>query len=137
MPKSHKKHSVKINAEKTASSGTNPIPRTSLYLSNKRMHNMLRTICLQQHCYMFRCLYVNLMELIILYTKVTKVQTGPCGPPSLLYNGYRVSFQGLIRPGRGASTSALAEVDGRVRATHLLPLWAFVACSMVTFTFTF
>jgi hypothetical protein len=25
----------------------------------------------------------------------------PWGPPSLLYNGYRVSFQGVKRPGRG------------------------------------
>ena len=30
-----------------------------------------------------------------------------------------------------------AEVEGRVELyIHLLPLWAFVACSMVTFTFT-
>jgi hypothetical protein len=27
----------------------------------------------------------------------------PWGPPSLLYNGYRVSFPGVKRPGRGAS----------------------------------
>jgi hypothetical protein len=25
----------------------------------------------------------------------------PWGPPSLLYNGYRVSFPGVKRPGRG------------------------------------
>ena len=25
----------------------------------------------------------------------------PRGPPSLLYNGYRVSFPGIKRPGRG------------------------------------
>jgi hypothetical protein len=27
----------------------------------------------------------------------------PWGPPRLLYNGYRVSFSGVKRPGRGAS----------------------------------
>ena len=25
----------------------------------------------------------------------------PWGPPNLLYNGYRLSFQGVRRPGRG------------------------------------
>ena len=29
------------------------------------------------------------------------VQTGPWGPPSLLYNGYTGSFRGVKRPGRG------------------------------------
>jgi hypothetical protein len=29
------------------------------------------------------------------------VQTGPGAPPSLLYNGYRVPFPGVKRPGRG------------------------------------
>jgi hypothetical protein len=41
----------------------------------------------------------------------------PWGPPSLLYNGYRVSFPGVKRPGRGADhpPSSSAEVKERVK----------------------
>jgi hypothetical protein len=44
------------------------------------------------------------------------VQTGPGGPPSLLYNGYRVSFPGVKRPGRGVDhpPPSNAEVKQRV-----------------------
>ena len=40
----------------------------------------------------------------------------PCGPPSLLYNGYRISFPGVKRPGRGADhpPPTRAEVKERV-----------------------
>jgi hypothetical protein len=40
----------------------------------------------------------------------------PWGPPSLLYNGYRVSFPGVKRPGRGVDhpPSSSAEVKERV-----------------------
>ena len=31
----------------------------------------------------------------------TPLPDRPCGPPSLLYNRYRVSFPGIKRPGRG------------------------------------
>jgi hypothetical protein len=31
------------------------------------------------------------------------VQTGPLGPPSLLYNEYRISFPGVKLPGRGVN----------------------------------
>ena len=37
----------------------------------------------------------------------------PWGPPSLLYNGYRVSFPGVMRPGRGVEHLS-AEVKERV-----------------------
>jgi hypothetical protein len=41
---------------------------------------------------------------------------GPWGPPSLLYSGYRVSFQGVKRPGRGLNhpSPSSAEVKERV-----------------------
>ena len=44
------------------------------------------------------------------------VQTGPGGPPSFLYNRYRVSFPGFKRPWRGVNHSPLprAEVKERV-----------------------
>jgi hypothetical protein len=40
----------------------------------------------------------------------------PWGPPSLLYNGYRVSFPGIMRPGRGVDhpPSSSARVKERV-----------------------
>ena len=40
----------------------------------------------------------------------------PWGPPSLLYNGYRVFFPGVQRPGRGVNNPppSSAEVKGRV-----------------------
>ena len=61
----------------------------------------------------------------------------PWGPPSLLYNGYRVSFLGVKRPGRGVDhpLPSSAKVKERV-VIPLLPLWVFVACSRVTFTST-
>jgi len=41
----------------------------------------------------------------------------PWGPPNLLYNGYRISFPGVKRPGRGVDHSPLtrAEVKERVQ----------------------
>ena len=68
----------------------------------------------------------------------------PWGPPSLLYNGYRVFPWGKERPGRDAdpSPSSSAEVM-KGRAIPLPPpLWAvrpvqsLSACTRVTFTFT-
>jgi hypothetical protein len=43
-------------------------------------------------------------------------QDPPWGPPSLLYNGYRVSFPGVKRSGRGVNhpTPSSAEVKERV-----------------------
>jgi len=53
--------------------------------------------------------------------KLGKVTVGgcpdrPCGPPSLLYNGYRVFPEGKVQPGRDAdpSSPSSAEVKNRV-----------------------
>jgi hypothetical protein len=63
----------------------------------------------------------------------------PWGPPSHLYNGYRVSFPGVKRPERGVDNppSSCAEVKERVELYLYSSTWAFVACSRVNFTFTF
>jgi hypothetical protein len=62
----------------------------------------------------------------------------PWGPPSLLYNGYRL-FPGVKPPGRGVDhpPSLSAEVKERVQLYLYSPLWAFVACSRVNFSFIF
>ena len=62
----------------------------------------------------------------------------PWGPPSLLYNGYRVSLPGVRRPGRDIDHPPLpnAEVKGRIEL-YPCSLWVFVKCYRVTFTFTF
>jgi len=64
-------------------------------------------------------------------------QTGPAIHPAscVMDTG---SFPGAKRPGLGVghSTPSIAEVKERVES-YLYPLWAFVACSGVTFTFTF
>jgi len=69
------------------------------------------------------------------------VQTGPGGPPSLLYNGYRVFPGGKERPGRDVEPShPSSAVVKKSRAIPLLPLWAvwpvqsLSACKMVNFT---
>jgi hypothetical protein len=61
------------------------------------------------------------------------------GPTSLLYSRYQFSFSGVKRPGRGVHhpPPSSAKVKRKSTATPLLPLWAFVACSRVNFTFTF
>ena len=41
------------------------------------------------------------------------------GPPSLLYNGYRVYFPGVKRPGRGVDPTSSCEAKGRVWALGL------------------
>ena len=47
------------------------------------------------------------------------------GPPSLLYNGYRVFSGGKDRPGRDADPSfLLVPWSRKSRAIPLLPLWA-------------
>jgi hypothetical protein len=53
----------------------------------------------------------------------------------LLYYGYRLSSPGVKQPGRGVNhpPPSSAEVKERV----VLPLWAFMACSRLEFTFTF
>ena len=53
----------------------------------------------------------------------------PCGPPSLLHNGYRVSFLWVKRSGLGGNhqPSSGAEVKARVEIC-LFPLWAYMAC---------
>jgi len=68
----------------------------------------------------------------------------PWGPPSLLYNGYRVFHGGKERPGRDADPSPLLLPWSRKsRAIPLFPLWAvrpvqsLSACTMVHFTFTY
>ena len=66
----------------------------------------------------------------------------PWGPPSLLYNGYRVFSRGKERPGRDTDLSPLLVPWSRKsRAIPLLPLWAvwpvqsLGACTRVHFTF--
>ena len=58
----------------------------------------------------------------------------PWGAPSLLYNGYRVSFSGVKRPDHSVNhpPPSSSEVKERVE----LYLWAFMTCSRVNFTFT-
>ena len=60
------------------------------------------------------------------------------GAPSLLYNGYRFSFTGVKLPGRGVNRPlpSSAEVKQRVEL-YLYSVRAFMACSRVSFTFTF
>jgi hypothetical protein len=63
----------------------------------------------------------------------------PCGPPSLLYNGYRV-FRGSKAAGVGCGADHPPLLAPRLRmsrAIPLLPSRLFVACYRVTFTFTF
>jgi hypothetical protein len=52
----------------------------------------------------------------------------PWGLPSLLYNGYRVSFPGVKRPGRGVDHPPSSSVRVKERVE---PLWAFMACYRV------
>ena len=68
----------------------------------------------------------------------------PWGPPSLLYNGYRVFPGGKERPRRYADPSTLlVPWSRRSIAIRLLPLWAvrpvqsLSACTRVHFTFAF
>ena len=53
----------------------------------------------------------------------------PWVPPSIPYNGYRVSFPGLKLPGRGVDHPHSTARVKESRAIPLLPLWAFMACS--------
>jgi hypothetical protein len=60
------------------------------------------------------------------------------GPPSLLYNGYRVSIPQVKPPECGTShpPPSSAKVKERVELYFRPPLWAFVACARVSFTLT-
>ena len=67
----------------------------------------------------------------------------PWGPPSLLYNGYRVFPGGKERSWRDPDPSPPSSWSGKSRATPLLSLWAvrpvqsLSAGTRVHFTFTF
>ena len=60
----------------------------------------------------------------------------PWGPPSALYNGYRV-FPGGNSAGAWRLPPTLIYRRGwrKSKAAHLLLLWAFMACSKLDFTF--
>ena len=67
-------------------------------------------------------------------------QNRPWGPPSLLYNGYRIFPGGKVRPERDSDPSPLLVPRSRKsRGIHLLPLWAVrpiqshIACTRVYF----
>ena len=61
----------------------------------------------------------------------------PWGPSSLLYNGYRDFPWGkAARAWRRPPTPSSAQVKKRIELYLYSPLWAFMACSRVTFTFT-
>ena len=60
----------------------------------------------------------------------------PWGPPSLLYSGYRVSFPGLMRPGRGVNHPPQSSAEVKEKNYTSLSLWAFMACSRANFTFS-
>jgi len=53
----------------------------------------------------------------------------PWDPPSLLYDGYRLSSPGVQRPGAGVDHPPPSIAGVKERAVH--PLWAFMACSGV------
>jgi len=61
------------------------------------------------------------------------------GPPSLLYNGYRVFPGGKERPGRDADPSPPSSAVGHERVELYLysPYGLYGACTRVTFTFIF
>ena len=64
----------------------------------------------------------------------------PWGPPSLLYNGYRVFPGGKERPGRDADPSPTSSAVGHERVELYLyssygPYGLYRACTRVTFTF--
>jgi len=58
----------------------------------------------------------------------------PWGPPNLLHNGYRVSFSGVKQRVDQPPPSS-AQVNEIVTYMTLLPVWSFVARSVVNFTF--
>ena len=62
----------------------------------------------------------------------------PWVPPSLLYNGYRVT-PGATAVGewRWSLTPSRTEFKEGIELYLCSPVWAFVACSRMTFTFTF
>ena len=66
----------------------------------------------------------------------TPVQTGPGAHPAPYTMGTR-SFLEVKWPGLGVDHPPHLASRLKSRAIHLLPLWAFVACSRVNFTFTF
>jgi hypothetical protein len=63
------------------------------------------------------------------------IQTGPGTYPASYAMG-TVSFPGIKLPGHGIDhpPPSSAEFE-ESRAIHLLPLWVFMACSRVNFTF--
>ena len=65
--------------------------------------------------------------------------TPALGPPSFLYNGYRISFPGVKQPGRDVNHPPpfSAEIKERVALYMYFPLWAFMVCSRAKFTLPF
>jgi len=57
----------------------------------------------------------------------------PWGPSSLLYNGYRVSFPGVMRSTRGVHQPPRSSAD--VKEAAEFPFCALMACSSVYLTF--
>ena len=75
-------------------------------------------------------------DLILVETRFTSlVQNGPGAHPAPYTMGTG-PFPGVKRPGRGVDhpPSSSVEVKGRVEL-YMFPVWTFVACSKVNFTF--
>jgi len=64
------------------------------------------------------------------------IQTGPGTQPATYTMGIG-SFPGVKRPRRGVDHPSLSSAEVKEGAIPLLPLWVFVACSRMNFTFTF
>ena len=64
------------------------------------------------------------------------VQTGRGSHPASYTMGPG-SFPGVKRPRRGVDHPSLSSAEVKEGAIPLLPLWVFVACSRMNFTFTF
>jgi hypothetical protein len=61
----------------------------------------------------------------------------PWGPPSLLYNGYRVSFPGVKRSGRGANHQPPSSAEVQERIEQYLYSLSGLSWPLLERTFTF
>ena len=61
----------------------------------------------------------------------------PWGPPSLLYNGYRVYFQGVKRPGSAVDHPPPSSAEVKEKIELCFSLWIFMYCCKVNSTFFF
>jgi hypothetical protein len=92
-------------------------------------HDLIKVACITQGCRGYK---QTLPLRKLFHKQIFRTRSDrPWGPPSLLYNGYRVAFRGVKRPSHGVNLPPLSSAEVKERVELYLyspsgPLWPVI-----------